>query len=40
MVLYMEFIMQNKFVKIDIFDTANLLLTGQTFFSYAHKRFR
>jgi len=32
----MEFIMQKKFVKIDVFDTPNLLLTGQTVFPYAH----
>jgi len=36
----MEFIMQKKFVKIDVFDTPNLLLTGQTFFPYAHNLFR
>ncbi|OPX37846.1 MAG: hypothetical protein B1H12_03880 [Desulfobacteraceae bacterium 4484_190.2] len=40
MILYMKFIMQKKFVKIDVFDTPNLLLTGQTFFPYAHNRFR
>jgi hypothetical protein len=36
MASYMEFIMQKKFVKIDVFDTPNLLLTGQTVFPYAH----
>lgn len=40
MISYIEFIMQMKFVKIDVFDTSNLLLTGQTFFPYAHSRFR
>jgi len=36
----MEFIMKKKFVKIDVFNTPNLLLTDQTFFPYAHNRFR
>jgi hypothetical protein len=39
MVSPMECIMKKKFVKIDIFDTRNLLLTGQTFLPYAHNRF-
>jgi len=32
--------MQKIFVKIDVFDMPNLLLTGQTLFPYADTQFR
>jgi len=39
MVSGIKFIMQKIFVKIDVFDIPNLLLTVQTFFPYAHSQF-
>ena len=35
----LKFIMQKIFVKIDVFDSPNLFLTGQMFFPYAHNPF-